>query len=164
MFHPRCLGTGQNKGFAPCYFTLMHLHLASYVPSLVGNTKIHNCITSEGHMQAGKRCRSYSPQTERKETYDDERSFGLMSEKFGRNRVVRLWTTLATKILPKALKTIKKKLDKYFSLIFQIHLILSWKDQLALVTFSNVIFCDFIILIQNTLYPDNPISSICQAS
>lgn len=87
-----------------------------------------------------------------------------MSEKFGRNRAVRLWTTSATESLPKALKTFKKSLEKYFSLIFQMHLILSWKDYLALVTFSNLIFYDFIILTQNTLYPDNPMSSICQAS
>lgn len=37
-----------------------------------------------------------------------------MSEKSGRNRVVRLWTTLATESLLKALKIIKKRLDKYF--------------------------------------------------
>lgn len=50
-----------------------------------------------------------------------------MSEKFGRSRVVRLWSISATESLPKALKTIKKRLDKYFSLIFLIHLSLSWK-------------------------------------
>lgn len=59
MFHPRCLGNGQKRGFAPGYSAqhLMHLHSASYVPSFVGNTKIHNCTTSQGQMQAEKSIR-----------------------------------------------------------------------------------------------------------